>query len=164
MAAPASPQNTRQCVACGRTIAWDANVCSYCGKDYRQPIPGQMMAPARPNTALPLVGGILLIVAGVIGIIEALVVMTSTTFLTGLIPVAGFDTYITGILLVLGIIGLIISLFVLLGGYFATTRTHFGMAIVGSVLGLFVLSPYFIASILALVALILLAVSHHEFE
>jgi hypothetical protein len=26
---------TRNCVSCGRTIAWDANVCPYCGHDYR---------------------------------------------------------------------------------------------------------------------------------
>ncbi|OGS41479.1 MAG: hypothetical protein A3K67_04085 [Euryarchaeota archaeon RBG_16_62_10] len=26
---------TRSCVGCGRAIAWDANVCPYCGHDYR---------------------------------------------------------------------------------------------------------------------------------
>jgi predicted RNA-binding Zn-ribbon protein involved in translation (DUF1610 family) len=26
---------TRNCVSCGRSIAWNANVCPYCGKDYR---------------------------------------------------------------------------------------------------------------------------------
>jgi hypothetical protein len=26
---------TRNCVGCGRAIAWDANVCPYCGHDYR---------------------------------------------------------------------------------------------------------------------------------
>jgi hypothetical protein len=32
---------TRNCVGCGRAIAWDANVCPYCGHDYRV-----QMAPA----------------------------------------------------------------------------------------------------------------------
>jgi hypothetical protein len=32
---------TRNCVSCGRSISWDANVCPYCGHDYRM----QMMAP-----------------------------------------------------------------------------------------------------------------------
>jgi hypothetical protein len=27
--------NTRNCVTCGRSISWDANVCPYCGRDYR---------------------------------------------------------------------------------------------------------------------------------
>jgi predicted nucleic acid-binding Zn ribbon protein len=26
---------TRNCVSCGRAIAWDANVCPYCGHDFR---------------------------------------------------------------------------------------------------------------------------------
>ena len=25
----------RNCVSCGRSISWDANVCPYCGHDYR---------------------------------------------------------------------------------------------------------------------------------
>lgn len=28
----------RNCVSCGRPIAFDANVCPYCGKDYRMPV------------------------------------------------------------------------------------------------------------------------------
>jgi len=27
--------STRNCVSCGRSISWDANVCPYCGHDYR---------------------------------------------------------------------------------------------------------------------------------
>jgi hypothetical protein len=30
-------QGSRSCVGCGRAIAWDANVCPYCGHDYRYP-------------------------------------------------------------------------------------------------------------------------------
>lgn len=29
------PQRTRNCVSCGRPISWDANVCPYCGHDFR---------------------------------------------------------------------------------------------------------------------------------
>ncbi len=32
---PGQP-TVRNCVACGRTIDWNANVCPYCGHDYRQ--------------------------------------------------------------------------------------------------------------------------------
>ena len=35
---------TRNCVECGRSIAWDANVCQYCGHDFRVP-----MASAQPE-------------------------------------------------------------------------------------------------------------------
>jgi hypothetical protein len=68
------------------------------------------------------------------------------------------------VLLILAVAGLIISILVLLGGYFAVGRRHFGMAMVGAIFGLFVLSPYFIASIMSFVGLILIAVSHHEFD
>jgi len=44
------PAPTRSCVACGRAIAWDVNVCPYCGHDFRpqmagmqQPMYGQPM-------------------------------------------------------------------------------------------------------------------------
>ncbi|MDQ1371209.1 MAG: hypothetical protein QG582_123 [Candidatus Thermoplasmatota archaeon] len=30
----------RNCVACGRAIAWDANVCPFCGHDYRPAMSG----------------------------------------------------------------------------------------------------------------------------
>src|SRR5512137_1697216 len=36
---------TRSCVGCGRAISWDANVCPYCGHDFRV----QMAAPAQPQ-------------------------------------------------------------------------------------------------------------------
>ncbi|MDH3364716.1 MAG: zinc ribbon domain-containing protein [Thermoplasmata archaeon] len=31
----AQSQQPRNCVSCGRSISWDANVCPYCGHDYR---------------------------------------------------------------------------------------------------------------------------------
>jgi len=35
---PSSPvERPRQCVSCGRSIPWTANVCPYCGHDYRVP-------------------------------------------------------------------------------------------------------------------------------
>jgi predicted nucleic acid-binding Zn ribbon protein len=33
-------QPTRNCVACGRAIDWQANVCPYCGHDFRQVMAG----------------------------------------------------------------------------------------------------------------------------
>ncbi|HEX9909032.1 MAG TPA: hypothetical protein VGB78_11320 [Thermoplasmata archaeon] len=31
-----SSVGSRTCVSCGRALAWDANVCPYCGHDFRQ--------------------------------------------------------------------------------------------------------------------------------
>jgi cytochrome b subunit of formate dehydrogenase len=36
---------TRNCVGCGRAIAWDANVCPYCGHDYRVQMAPQYAQP-----------------------------------------------------------------------------------------------------------------------
>jgi hypothetical protein len=156
-------------------MMWDANVCPYCGKDYRQPAPGMTpMAAPKPKSVLPIVGGVLLIVSSVIGILMAVGLMMVATQvggvfgllpidLTGIIGTAVGDLVQT-ILLILAVVGLIISILVLLGGYFAAVRKHYGMAMVGAIFGLFILSPYFIASIMSFVGLILLAVSHHEFD
>lgn len=37
-----SSGSSRNCVACGRPIAWDANVCPYCGHDFRVQMAGPM--------------------------------------------------------------------------------------------------------------------------
>ena len=43
MMSEAQSQQPRNCVSCGRSISWDANVCPYCGHDYRaQAYAGQM--------------------------------------------------------------------------------------------------------------------------
>src|SRR5512137_2138727 len=39
-------EGSRSCVGCGRAIAWDANVCPYCGHDYRYPVGAAAQAPA----------------------------------------------------------------------------------------------------------------------
>lgn len=44
---------TRNCVQCGRAIAWDANVCQYCGHDYRVQMAGQQ--EERVGTGLKIV-------------------------------------------------------------------------------------------------------------
>lgn len=170
MATPAPPQ-TRQCVACGRTMMWDANVCPYCGKDYRQPAPGMMpMAPApKPKSAIPVLGGILMLLVGIGGIIEGLVVILfalgAVGGLFGLVPIDfGIGGFVTTILVIVGLIPVLLGVFAVLGGASAIGRKHFGMAVFGGVCAMLILGPLFITNILGLVSLILVAVSHHEFD
>lgn len=62
-----------------------------------------------------------------------------------------------------GIIFFICSIFVLLGGIYSLKRKHFGVCVVGAVLGL--ISPVLgIGTILSVVALIFLALSRAEFK
>lgn len=55
---------TRNCVGCGRAIAWDANVCPYCGHDFRPVMAGQ--GPMQQNMVKKFQGSILALVLLVI--------------------------------------------------------------------------------------------------
>jgi predicted nucleic acid-binding Zn ribbon protein len=145
-----TPSTTRNCVSCGRSIAWDANVCPYCGHDFRgvmQPQPAQ-----KKETAMPLIGGILILIGGVIELIIGAILAVGGTALID-ITFGG-----SGLLVACGIIIAIVGIVAIMGGIFAIQRRNFGLAIVGGVLAL---GGYFIPG---LIGLILIAVSKDEFQ
>ena len=78
--------------------------------------------------------------------------------------VVGVTDIIDDIMTVCGVIVLILSLLVVLGGVLGLLRKSWGFAIVGGVLGLFVIGPFMLGSLFALVGLILVGVSRKEFE
>lgn len=78
--------------------------------------------------------------------------------------VAGVTDVIDDIMNVCGIIVIILSLVVVLGGVLGLLRKSWGLAIVGGVLGLFVIGPFMLGSLFALIGLILVGVSRKEFE
>lgn len=139
--------SSRNCVSCGRSISWDASVCPYCGHDYRMQMYGQA---AKKETAMPTVGGILIIIAGLIEIAGGSIIAAGSTFF---IPL-GFGG---GLAIACGAVVLILGIIALLGGVFAVQRKHFGLAILGGILGL---GGWFIPG---LIGLILVAVSRDEF-
>lgn len=141
-------QTTRNCVSCGRSISWDANVCPYCGHDFRMAAAGQ--AAAKKQTVMPVLGGVFILIASLGWIvIGAWMAIAGEAFMGITIGTSAILTACGAIMILLGIIAL-------LGGIFAIQRKHFGLAILG---GVFVLP-----SILGLVGLILVAVSHDEFS
>lgn len=160
-----SPSGTRKCVSCGREIAMDANVCQYCGHDYRM-----QAAPAAPaeKSILSLIGGILILIAGIMGLAMGgifLVAADNVDTLTDWgVDVAGVGDMLSDILTVCGIIVIVLALIVVVGGFFGVQRKHWGLAILGGVLGLFLLGPYMLATIFALIGLILVAVSKKDFS
>jgi len=115
-------------------------------------------APAQ-KTALPTAAGGLLIAAGILGLISWVISILSFNSLVA-DPFFGF---LGTILLICGIIGTIFSVFALIGGIMAIQRRLWGLALTGSILGLFIIGPVGVSSILSLIALILIAVSHREF-
>jgi hypothetical protein len=116
---------------------------------------------------MPVIAGVMLILAGLLGLLTwASALAVDTSMLQNMLPP---NTPITAeqlqsILLVCGIIGSILSVIALAGGIVALRRKGWGLAIVGSILGLFTVGPYFLASILALIGLILLVISRKDFH
>jgi len=117
------------------------------------------MMPMQQHSALPVAGGALLIVAGLLGIAQWGWVIAAGASVMGFDPTGGA---LAGIILVCGAIGIIFSLIALLGGVFAIQRKMWGLGIAGGIMGLLSFG-FVIGSVLALVGLILVAVSHKEF-
>lgn len=46
-------QSQRQCISCGRSIDWNANICQYCGHDYRSQV--HVAQPKKNNKVLWIV-------------------------------------------------------------------------------------------------------------
>ncbi|MEW5748485.1 MAG: zinc ribbon domain-containing protein [Candidatus Thermoplasmatota archaeon] len=154
MGTPQQP-SSRMCVQCGKPIAQDANVCPYCGKDYRV----QAAPAAKKKTVMPLVGGILIVVGGVLALLAGIGLVASVGAFDSLmiVDVEGVDM-LEDLLTACGILFIIFGLIGLLGGVFAIMRKHFGLAILG---GIFALFGWFLP---ALIGLILVGMSKEEFE
>ncbi len=154
MGTPGQP-NPRMCVQCGKSLALDANVCPYCGHDYRV----QAGPPAKKKTVMPLIGGVLILLGGVLSLVAGLGLVASVGALDSLmlIDVEGVNMF-EDLLTACGIIFIILGLIGILGGVFAMMRKHFGLAVLG---GVFALAGWFIP---ALIGLILIGVSKDEFE
>lgn len=118
--------------------------------------------PPKPKTIMPLLAGVFLIIAG----IDGLSFWAFIAFIGGAIagvPLVG--GVLGGILIVCGAIGVIFGILALVGGVMALQRKMWALALIGSILGLFLLGwVFFEGSLFSLIALILLAISRNEFS
>jgi len=121
----------------------------------------------------PLIAGIMLIVAGALGIVNwAQTFSLDVTTLGSLFDISQIQeiypqiTYeqILGFLQTCAIIGIIISVFPILGGLLAVQKKLYYIALTGSIIGLFSIGIMATSSILSLIALILLILSKKEFQ
>ncbi|HEX7392238.1 MAG TPA: zinc ribbon domain-containing protein [Thermoplasmata archaeon] len=144
-----SGTGNRVCPGCGREISMDANVCPHCGKDFR--MIGQ---PAqKKETYMPLIGGILILVAG------AHEIYYGTMMVIGGEELLPITFGMSSIIVVCGAIVAVLGIVAILGGVFAIRRKNFTLAILGCILGL--LGAYIIVPI---IGLILIALSKDEFS
>jgi hypothetical protein len=121
------------------------------------------MPPAQ--TSKPMIAGILLIVFGLINIGNAIYTMVTVDAAMSQLPGMAEDQldFIRDFVIICSLIFIIMSVIAILGGFFATQRTKFGIAITGAIVGLFTIGPVCLSSITALIALILLFMSKDEF-
>ncbi len=129
-----------------------------------------MAAPPKPKSAIPVIGGVLMLLVGVIGLVEGLIVILFAVgvfgSLMGLIPIdiVGMGGIVETLLIIVGLIPVILGVFAILGGVSAIGRKSFGLAVFGGICAMFILGPIFIPNILGFISLILVAVAHEEFK
>ena len=122
------------------------------------PPPGYPPPPGMPpaSTGKSTAAGVLLIIAGILAMINYVILIVWGGALSGL-------TDLGGILILCGAIGMILSILTLIGGIMAMQHKMWGFALLGAIIGLFIIGPVLISSILSFVALILIAISKEEF-
>ena len=110
----------------------------------------------------------MLIIAGIEGIILGLSLAVITEWLdfSELAGLEGMEYDLTGIFLVGGVVWMIFGIMALLGGIMAIQRKGWGVALLGSIFGLFCLGLVIgiEASLMSLIALILIIMSKDEFS
>ena len=135
-----APRN-RYCVTCGRVISWEANVCQYCGHDFR-PKP-----PAKPAEGDQLVlGGILSILAGIVSILLVAAVNLDGSNMSNSEMLISSMLYLFAVLAVIG-------------GLSSLARVSYTLSVFGAACGVFGLGFFF-----GIPALIFTARSPGEFE
>ncbi len=117
------------------------------------------------------IAGILMIIAFILAILAASEVLFLDIGTVNLDEQAGGEIeedidqdYIQSILNVCGVLILVFGVFLLIGGIFAIKRIHWGIALLGAILGLFSIGPWFLGTILSLAALVLIFLSRDEFK
>jgi hypothetical protein len=92
---------TRNCVSCGRSISWDANVCPYCGHDYRMQSFAPTNAAPQMSDGMKILLYIVSFLFSIVGIIIGVYYMTKNE-----------PEYkeVGKICLVLGLVGIVVSI------------------------------------------------------
>lgn len=156
-------QPGRQCVTCGRTIDWQANVCQYCGHDYRV----AAVSPTKRKSAKPAIGGVLILVAGLcaVGMGGMFLAFDASDFEDWGYDPSQYEMSLSDVDDILGVCGglvMILGLVAILGGVFAIMRKGFALAIIGGICGIIGIG-FLLGSVLSLVGLILVAMAKDEF-
>lgn len=141
----------------------EANVCPYCGHDYRM---AAMMAPPVERSWKPTAGGALILIAGILAIANGALYLILDVEYLGEIPTLpeGFTLEdLESIMRACGVMMIIFGVLAVPGGVFALQRKHFGLAVASGVVGMLG-TGFSIGILLGFVGLILVAISRKEFR
>jgi predicted neutral ceramidase superfamily lipid hydrolase len=125
------------------------------------------------KNSYPLIAGILLIIAGILGIFNwSQVFLLDVTTLGSFFDISQIQEFypqitydqILGFLQTCAIIGIIISVFPILGGILSVQRKLYYIAITSSIIGLFSIGIVLSSSVLSLIGLVLLIFSKQQFK
>jgi hypothetical protein len=128
--------------------------------------PEQNQQPSQPSSK-PLIAGILLIIAGLLGLFTwASALALDISMIQNVLPAESPITaeQLKSFLSTCGIIGAALSILTLAGGIVAIKRKAWGLAIIGGILGLFTIGPMLLGSVISLIGLILVAISRKDFQ
>jgi len=121
----------------------------------------------------PLIAGLLLIIAGILALLNWCLFLTiDISTIESIVDISRLQEIspnitveeLKGFLTMCATIGCIISVFPILGGVLSLKQKMWGIAIIGSILGIFTLGPMFISTIFSIIALILLVMIRSEFH
>jgi hypothetical protein len=153
-APPKTPSVTvNACPYCGRPKSIYDDKCSYCSQSASDLSPQDYGESSYSSESeLPRIAGILILIAGVLGILHGLLLLGAVTGY----GLPGSATCCPGIMVLFGLVAIA-------GGFSGISRGSPVMAIVGGVLGILSIG-FFIGALMSLIGVILAAVSYHEFE
>jgi RNA polymerase subunit RPABC4/transcription elongation factor Spt4 len=158
-------QTPRNCVSCGRLIDWHANVCPYCGYDYRVQV---AQAPIVVTTSKPIIAGILILIAGILAIGMGIIYLSidaSDIEDAGYTPISQGEMSLSELEEIMNVCGgleFVFGTIAAIGGVFAMMRKYFVLALVGGVFALLGFG-FVVGSLLGLIGIILIALSRDEF-
>ncbi len=108
-------------------------------------------APTRPpSTMTPVAGGVLVIIAGALGLLWTSIMWTGLEF----IGIGSWTCYV---------IELVFSILAIIGGMFAMARRMFPLAVMGAIFSMLTLGFFFIGPLLGLIGLILIIIGKETF-
>lgn len=122
-------------------------------------------------SSLPLIAGILLIVTGVLSILGWIIFSNTDvsllqdllTQLQETIPSYTMED-LQNLIFVCSSIGIVVSIFPILSGILSVKKKMWGIALTGSILGIFSIIPIIFLIFLPVISMILLIISRTEFK